>query len=327
MTTDSIDVGVIGVGSMGQHHARVYSELPQTNLVGISDLDQIAAGDVASECGTSVLSKHELLEHVDAASVAVPTDAHYDVAMDCLEADVAVLLEKPAVMDLSRGRKLDRAANRAGLPIQVGHIERFNPAVTTVAGIVDDLDIMAIRAHRLGPEPDRFIEDSAVMDLMIHDIDVVRSLVGEEPVDVSSTGIEENCHASALLQFESGVMGSLTASRLTQRKIRRLEITARECYIEVDYTDQSVEIHRSSVPEYVVDNGDVHFRHESLVERPTVSNREPLKEELTSFVETVTDGTEPRVTLEDGIRAVEIARQIERGAEGKAAPPRVMEHD
>jgi len=158
----------------------------------------------------------------------------------------------------------------------------------------------------------RTIEDSAVLDLMIHDIDVVLSLLGDTPTAIQSTGVDDKTTArdgAARVRF--GTMASLTASRLTQRKVRALRVTAEECLVELDYIDQSIEIHRQSVPEYVANNGDIRFRHESLIERPRISNEEPLLAELASFIEAVASNEPPQVTIDDGLAALEIAKRIE----------------
>jgi predicted dehydrogenase len=312
MTRNRTNVGVIGVGSMGQHHARVYRELNDVNLVGIADADPERASEVAEKHGTEALETEDLLEAVDAVSVVVPTQYHYDVVTTCLEEDVATFVEKPVLGSLDRADDLLAQVKAADVPVQVGHIERFNPAVTTLSEIVEDISIVSVRARRLGPEPDRKIEDSAVIDLMIHDIDIVLSLFDETPTSISGSGVREGRHASALLEFEGNRMASLTASRKTQRKVRTLEITAEECFIEVDYLDQSIEIHRSSVPEYIEEDGDVRFKHEGIVERPVVQNGEPLQRELESFLEAVKSGTTPEITVQDGLNALSVALEIER---------------
>ncbi len=306
-----VDVGVIGVGSMGQHHARVYDELPEANLVGVSDVDVEQARAIASKHGAEAMDRKALLSAVDAVSVVVPTQYHYDLVTTCLDANVATFVEKPVLGDLERADELQSRVERADVPVQVGHIERFNPAVRALEEIIEDLSVVSIRAQRLGPAPSREIEDSAVLDLMIHDIDIVVSLLGEEPTSVASAGVDGNRHASALLEFDSGTMASLTASRKTQRKVRKLEVTAEECFVEVDYLDQSVEIHRESIPEYIEENGDVRFKHESIVERPQISNGEPLRKELGSFVETVDAHRVPAVSVADGIRALSVALEVE----------------
>ncbi|WP_394741800.1 Gfo/Idh/MocA family oxidoreductase [Natronococcus roseus] len=305
-------VGVIGVGTMGQHHARVYDDLEGATLVGVFDVDAERARTVAERHGTVAVGLEALLERVDAVSVAVPTAHHHSVATTCLEAGVPILVEKPVVADPETGQELLARADAADVPVQVGHVERFNPAVETLAEIVGGLSVVALTARRLGPPPARRIEDSAVLDLMIHDIDVVLALLGEEPVDVTGCGAAGNRHAGALLEFPEA-MASLTASRLTQRKVRTLEITAEECLVAVDYLEQSIEIHRRSVPEYVERAEGVRFRHESLIERVRVPNDEPLRNELASFLEVVRTGSTPEVTIDDGLAALEIARRIEAG--------------
>ncbi|WP_252698802.1 Gfo/Idh/MocA family protein [Natronosalvus vescus] len=307
-----VDVGVVGVGTMGEHHARVYDNLPTANLVGVYDVDVEHAREVADRYDVAATDLRSLLEQVDAVSVAVPTPFHYNTVTTCLDANVAVLVEKPVVDNLEDGKRLKSAVRRSGVPVQVGHIERFNPAVQALSEIVPDLSIIGVKAERLGPPPKREIADNAVLDLMIHDIDVVCSLLGESPTTVGSAGVADNKHASALLKFDSGAIASLTASRLTQRKVRRLQITAESCLIELDYLDQSIQIHRQSVPEYVHQNGDVRYTHESIVEHPRVPNEEPLRNELESFLETVATGTTPDVTLDDGLTALKIATQIDR---------------
>lgn len=315
MTQNKIDVGVIGVGSMGQNHARVYNELTGANLVGIADADAERAEDVAEKHATEAMDTDDLLAAVDAVSVVVPTQYHYDVVKACLDAGVATFVEKPVLGSLERSDELLREVNNADVPVQVGHIERFNPVVTALTAIVDGLSIVSVRAQRLGPEPDRKIQDSAVIDLMIHDIDIVLSLFDETPTAVSGTGTREGRHASALLEFEDDRMASLTASRKTQRKVRTLEVTAEECFIEVDYLDQSIEIHRNSVPEYIEEDGEVRFKHESIVERPVVHNAEPLQKELESFLEAVETDAIPEVTVSDGLDALSVALEIEREIE------------
>lgn len=312
--SEEVAVGVVGTGSMGSHHARVYSELPAANLVGVADLDGAASRSVAEEYDTRVLEKERLLERVDAVSVAVPTSLHAQVAMEALERDTATLVEKPFVKDPNRGRAVAARARQRGIPLQVGHVERFNPAVEALQDVLPDVNPIAVAARRQGPPVDRSSSDSAAMDLMIHDIDILLTIATSPLRSVSAVSAHGDQHISATLEFESGLVGTLTASRVTQQKIRDLSVTAEDCQIEVSYLDRSVEIHRHSVPEFLVDNGDMRYRHESIIERPTIQNGEPLKAELGSFLEAVTDGTEPRVTAEDGIRAVETARRVEAAA-------------
>ncbi len=314
-TIESLPVraGVIGVGAMGENHARVYSELPNTNLVGVFDLDDDQATRVADVYGSDTLSIDTLLEQCEIVTVAVPTSAHVDIVSTCLDAGVHVLVEKPIAETVERGRELQKRAAESGLVLQVGHIERFNPAVETVAEIIDDLDVIAIEAERLGPPIDRTDPDDVILDLMIHDVDVVDSLIDGHPEPVSASGTADGQYATATIRYDD-VIASLTASRVTQKKVRRLTITARECLVEVDYLQQTVLLHRDSYPEYVTDDGWRRYRHESVVERPRIENGEPLRSELESFVEAARNGKEPVVSAADGLRALETVGEIERMA-------------
>lgn len=308
---DDIAVGVVGVGSMGRNHVRVYDELDGARVVGVTDADGDRARDVAREFDTEALSRESLLERADAVSVAVPTRYHRDVAKDCFDAGVHVLIEKPIAPDVETGRELERRANEAGVTVQVGHIERFNPAVQTLQEVVSELEVLAVSAKRLGPPIEREIDDTVILDLMIHDIDVVLSVLGDEPEGTAATGIESGRYATATLDFDDDTVARLTASRVTQRKQRRLTVTARECVVDVDYIDQTVAVRYDSTPEYIERDGDVRYRHESVVERPVVENGEPLEAELASFLRSVRTDEPPEVTARDGITALEVAREID----------------
>lgn len=321
MTSASTDVGVIGVGSMGRNHARVYHELPTANLVGITDENDEQATRVADEYGTTTRSRETLLDRADAVSIAVPTRYHYPVADAAVAAGVHVLVEKPFVADSENGRKLIDHADRNDVVVQVGHVERYNPAVQTLRSIIDDYEVIAVTARRLGPPVDRQLTDGAVLDLMIHDLDVVRSLLDADVASVEAQGSATDPYVSAVIEFQNDVVGTFTASRVTQQKVRTLSITTRECHIQLDYIDQSVTIHRQSFPEYVETDGDVQFRHRSVVERPTVDSGEPLRNELASFLQTVNAGGEPEVTGHDGLWAMDTARQVNESATDHPASP------
>jgi len=312
-TPGPVSAGVIGVGTMGRHHARIYSELPGVSLVGVQDVDRAQAESVAAEYETTARSIDELLAVTDVVSVAVPTEYHYETVRRCLDADTHVLVEKPFVDDIERGHELAALADRRGLTLQVGHIERFNPATRVLSEIVPDLDVVGVDIKRLGPPVDRDGEDSVVMDLMIHDIDILLSIVDAEIDSISATARDEQ-HANVQFQFADQSVASLTASRRTQQKVRKLSVTAQSCRVNVDFIDQSVEIHRRSLPEYVEADGDIRYRHESVVERPIVENGEPLKGELSAFVEAVRTGDDPVVSAEDALQALSVVEEIEQSA-------------
>jgi predicted dehydrogenase len=309
--TGTTAVGVFGVGHMGAHHARVLSELPEADLVGVHDADADRAAAVATEHDTRVLDADALIERADALSVAVPTRYHHDVASRAIEAGVDVLVEKPFVETPAEAHDLIDRANRTGVTLQVGHVERFNPAVRALADVLPDLSVIAVDARRLGPPVDRDGTTGVTRDLMIHDVDVLRSVVDAEVVGVDAVGTREGGYVSALLRFGNGVVATLQASRVTQQKVRTLSVTADDARVNLDYIDQSVRVHRHSLPEYVEADGEVRYRHESVIEQPTVGNGEPLTAELAGFLRAAREGTAPRVTGEDGLRALELAWRIE----------------
>jgi len=322
--SDTVEVGVVGVGNMGSHHARVYSELTGVDLVGVSDIDRQQANDIAEQFDTTVYERESLLARVDAVSIVVPTRHHVEVGHQAVESGTHLLVEKPFATDVKAGRELGEAARRRGLVLQVGHIERYNPAFEALQDVLAEADPIAVAARRQGPPVERDSSDDVVFDLMIHDIDIVRTLADGPVTGVSAMGVDGKPHVVTQIEFADGLVATLTASRITQEKIRDLAVTAEDCQIDVDYMDQSVQIHRHSLPEYVTSNGDVRYRHESIIERPTVESGEPLKNELREFVDAVSDDTDPRTTAADGLRAVELAHRIEE-ATRRATADRVME--
>ncbi|PSP71951.1 gfo/Idh/MocA family oxidoreductase [Halobacteriales archaeon QH_9_66_26] len=323
-SAEPLRVGVIGVGSMGRNHARVYAELPTVELAGIADADADRAHEVAARHDTRAIDRSDLIASAEAVSIAVPTAHHYPVARECIEAGVHVLVEKPFVAEPAEGRELASLADERGVAIQVGHIERFNPAIQALSEILSGKELIAIDARRLGSPREREIKDGAVMDLMIHDIDVALSLVNEDLDLVNAVGTQGSRYVDAQLRFDGGVVASLTASRVTQRKVRELTITTRDAWIVVDYIDRSIEIHRQSSERYEPSDDARHATfhsrawrrgiesNEGIIEQPMVGGGEPLKEELAAFVECVDTGDEPAVTAEDGLRALEVARTIDR---------------
>lgn len=306
-----IRAGVVGVGSMGAHHARVYDELEGVSLAGVVDEDADRAASVAADTGTTVRGLDGLLAAVDVASVAVPTPNHHAVATECLKAGVHTLVEKPLVTDVERGEDLAALADERGLVLTAGHVERFNPAVETLGQLLPDLDVLAFEARRLGPPlPDDRGGGDVVLDLMIHDIDVIASLVDGPVETVGAAAIPDRSHVTATLRYDSGPVASLIASRATHRKVRCLNVVATDRLVTVDYLDQSVEIYRRSVPAFVTDSEGLRYRHEQVVERPIVGNREPLVGELTAFVEAVRGERPPAVTPAEALAAVATVAEV-----------------
>lgn len=306
-----LKTGVIGVGTMGRHHARVYAQNRDVSLVGIADADAETAAEVANDYGTTAMDVERLLTAADAVTIAVPTRYHYEVTKQALEANVHVLVEKPFVKEPEAGEALIELANEKDRVLQIGHIERFNPAIQTLQDVIVDHDVIAIEAQRLGPPVDRDTTDSVAHDLMVHDLDIALALLDTDVETISAAGACQGQHVTAQVTFEDDIVGRFCASRVTQQKVRRLSVTTHEARINVDYADQDVSIHRHSTPAYVENDGDVRYRHESVIEQPTVANGEPLVHELGSFVESVMTGSDPVVTGEDGLRALELVTAID----------------
>jgi predicted dehydrogenase len=298
-------VGVIGVGHLGQHHARVYASLPGCELVGVVDASSERAKLVAERHGVPWhTDPAALLPAVDAVSVAVPTSAHHAVVSDCLEAGAHVLVEKPIAVTVAEARDLIDRARRRGRILQVGHIERFNPVIRAVRPLVGKPGF--IECHRLAPFGERGTDVDVVLDLMIHDLDMVLSF-GPGPVEeVRAAGVPVLSStidiANVRIAFAAGCVVNLTASRVSMTRLRRLRLFQRDAYISVDYqTRQGVICRREAAP-----GG----RPAIKAEQVQGGDEEPLKLELEAFLRAVADGTPPVVSGEDGLAALELACRV-----------------
>ncbi|MBI3638114.1 MAG: Gfo/Idh/MocA family oxidoreductase [Candidatus Rokubacteria bacterium] len=315
---DKVRAGVVGTGHMGHYHALVYAELWNVDLVGVVDIDAARAADVARHYDTRAFSDHkELIGLVDVASVAVPTERHFPVARDLLEAGVSVLLEKPMTMTLEEARELYAIARRTGTVLHVGHVERFNGAVQELKKIVDRP--ILIESRRLGPFVPRVQRDTVVMDLMIHDIDIVLTLVDSPPRRLAALGASVHSAAtdvaSVQIWFESGTIATVTASRATEEKIRTLAITQPDAYIVLDYLDQGIQIHRRAAQESTPNRESIRYRQASFVEHLFVHKDNPLKLEIVNLIRTVQrvrDGQPVELAEHEDVRSLAMALEIER---------------
>ena len=313
-----VRAGLVGAGHMGQYHGRVYAELWDVDLVGIVDVDPTRAAAIAGQYDTAAFDDHRaLIGRVDVASVAVPTEQHFDVTRDLLEAGISVLVEKPITPTLVEARELYAIARRAGTALEVGHVERFNGAVQELRKIVERP--ILIESRRLGPFVPRVQKDTVIMDLMIHDIDIVLALVGSEPVRLSAFGAtvqsETTDVATVQIAFASGTVATITASRATEEKIRTLAITQPDAYIILDYQDQDIQIHRRAAQEYTVNREAIRYRQASFVEHLFVHKDNPLKLELRHLMAAARAAqASGRVDLAEGedLRSLAVALEIER---------------
>ena len=316
MALNRLRVGVIGVGRMGERHCRVYSNMPTVDLVGISDLGAERGRMVAEAYDTSFFDEyHDLLQQVDAVSVVTPTDTHYAVAADCLRAGVHILVEKPLARTLVEARKLATLAEQSSLVVQVGHIERFNPAFLELEAILLDMDVVGLAAHRLSPFDTSGTDADVVYDLMIHDIDLALTLLPREMAAIQSTGRAARTsavdYAVATLSFADGPIASLTASRITEQKVRLLEVTTLGAYITADLLNKSIRVYRRAVPEFLSgEQRPLRYRQENLVECIQIPTAEPLHLELQDFVRCVREHARPKVSAIEALRALTVASAI-----------------
>jgi len=325
-----IRAGVVGTGHMGQYHILAYAELWDVELVGVVDADGEKARRVASQYDTRAFLHHsDLFGEVDVVSVAVPTPLHFAVTRDLLEAGINVLVEKPLTPTLEEAKELFRLARARGAVMHAGHVERFNGAVQELKKIVERP--ILIESRRLGPFVPRVQHDTVVMDLMIHDIDIVLGLVEGEPRRISAMG--RVLHSAApdvanvQILFDTGTIASITASRATEQKIRTLAITQPDAYIFLDYTDQDIQIHRRAAQEYTLNRESIRYRQASFVEHLFVHKDNPLKLEIRHLVDAVRAaraGIRLELPEEEDLRSLAVALEIERmirEGRGEAAWP------
>ena len=313
-----IRAGVVGAGHMGQYHILALAELWDVELVAICDTDADRAQQIAAQYGTRAVATHqELAGLVDIATVAVPTERHFEVARDLLEAGVHVLVEKPMAPTLEEAKELFRLARQRAQVLHVGHVERFNGAVQELRKIVERP--VLIESRRLGPFVPRVQNDSVVMDLMIHDIDIVLGLVDSEPRRMNALGRSIHSRradvANVQILFDSGAMATITASRATEEKIRTLSITQPDAYIVLNYADQDIQIHRRAAQEYTLNRESIRYRQASFVERLFVHKDNPLKLEIRHLISAAraakATGQVELPETED-LRSLAVALEIER---------------
>ena len=298
-------LGVIGVGHLGKHHARIAAGVAGARLTAVADTQRDRAVAAAAAAGAKVFEDYrDLFGQVDAVTVAAPTEKHHEIALAFLERGVSVLVEKPITRALPEADALIAAAKQSGATLATGHTERYNPAVAAVLPLVSTPRF--IEVHRLGVFPDRSLDIDVVFDLMIHDLDIILALVKSEVSAIEAVGVpvltDKFDIANARLRFASGCIANVTASRISRERVRKIRFFQPDAYISIDYAEQSVEGYRLK-------------RHEG--QRPEiqggqlpVTREEPLKREIEDFVGAVRDRRAPLVSGEDGRRALALAQAI-----------------
>jgi predicted dehydrogenase len=306
MAPEPVRAAVIGVGYLGAFHAEKYANLPGVELVGVVDRNRERAAAIAGALGAPVVENVEaLFGRIDCASIAVSTPAHFEVAAALLEHDVDVLVEKPITATLDEGRRLVELAATRRRILQVGHLERFNPAIRSLAGILTQPRF--IECHRLAPFTERGTEVDVILDLMIHDLDVILSVIDSPLERVEAVGVpvlsETADIANARLRFASGAIANVTASRVAMKRERKIRFFQADTYVAVDYGDRSIRIYRRIPGENgaqpSIDASEQHF-----------SDADPLFDEIEAFVQAVRTRTTPLVDGVTAVRAMEVAERI-----------------
>ena len=295
-----IRVGVVGVGHIGSNHARIYSEIDSAEFAAVYDVDSRRASSIAKQFGTTAAqSLDDFIDRVDAASVATPTKTHYEVAWTLLQRGRHLLVEKPITDNTAHAGDLAQLAAWNGVILQVGHVERFNPVLSALEQHLTHPRF--IEAHRLSPYPERSTDIGVVLDLMIHDLEVILHLVRSPVHSIDAVGVPVLSRgediANARLRFENGCVANITSSRISPERMRKIRIFQEDAYISLDYQNQSGEIYRRQYGRIARD-------------KVQIEREEPLKRQLMSFIECATTGREPRVSGSQATAALELAVEI-----------------
>ena len=319
----TLKTAVIGVGSMGKNHARIYWELPNADLVGVADFDQTTADMIANKYGTKAYYDYrDLLDEAkpDAVTLAVPTIYHHDVALEIIDRGIPLLIEKPIAYTIEEGQSIIDAAKRKNVKLMIGHIERFNPAILTLKEHINQGKlgrIFQMDAHRQGPFPARIADVGVVVDLAVHDLDVMRFVSQKEIIRVYAE-TEKHIHSkyedllTGLVRFSDGIVGTLTINWLTPTKIREFIVTGERGLYRCDYLTQDLYFFEnpvSSGSEW--DNLRVlRGVSEGQMVRHIIAKKEPLRSEQEAFLDAVENDAPVAVSGEDGLRALELAKTI-----------------
>ena len=315
MSQEKLRVGVIGVGHLGEYHVQKYKAIPTAELVGVVDTDLERANEIARRYGTRVFrERSELLDRVDGVSLVVPTEMHFDVAKDVLSKGVHLLIEKPITYKAEPADTLIRMAREKDLVLQVGLIERFNPAVVKMESILNQP--VFIESHRMNQFTTRGIDVDVVLDLMIHDLDIILHVVPSEIKEVHAVGMSvitgKTDIANVRIIFENGMVANLTASRVSNKTLRKIRVFQPDAYISVNCAKREISVIRLDSELRGTDD-----YPQVTSDKIKYPDSDPLNDEISSFVNVVMNGSSPVVTGQDGRRALEVALgiidQIKRG--------------
>lgn len=298
---DKVNIAVVGTGHLGSFHAKIYKDLSGCNLIGVCDTDKKKSEDISKELSVlGYTDYHQLFGKVDAVSIATPTKFHYQIAAEFLTQGIHCLVEKPFTLNLEEADSLIEIAKRSNLILQVGHIERFNSAFNATKKIIKDPKF--IECHRLSPFPNRSLDVGAVLDIMIHDIDIILGLVNVPIEKIESVGINVLSRfediANARINFKNGCVANLTASRVSDEVMRKIRIFQENTYISLDYKNAQANVYRKGL---------IKISKENL----PIEKEQPLQKELASFIDCVTNHKTPVVSGEIAREALKVALDIQ----------------
>jgi len=307
MTT--LKTAVIGVGYLGKFHAQKYAQLPDSQLIGVCDTNHDVAKTIADEHGVDVYNDyHDLIGKVDAVSIVVPTQKHYEVAKIFLENGIHVLLEKPITSTLEQGQELVDLAEQNNLKFQIGHLERFNPAVMALEDVL--VEPLFIESHRIAPFNPRGADVNVILDLMIHDIDIILDFVGSPVKAIHASGVpvlsDEIDVANVRLEFENGCVANVTASRISMKSERKMRIFQPDTYITIDFQNKKLGIHHKGKGEMYPGIAEIDS------EERVFEQGDALLSEIESFLKAINTDTRPVINGADGLRALQTAFEITR---------------
>lgn len=304
-----VRTAVIGVGYLGAFHGEKVAQLYDTQLIAVADRDYAVASQVAQRLGVeAVVDYRQLFERVDAVIIAVPTQSHYEIAKDCLAHGLHVLLEKPMASTVDEAQTLMDLSNQTHRILQIGHLERFNPAVIALEKVIEQP--LFIESHRLAPYKPRGMDTNVVLDLMIHDIDIILHLVDAPVTGIDASGIpvlsEHMDIANARIRFANGCVANVTASRVSFKAERKMRLFQPDAYITVDFQNRKLAVHRKNQEPFDASTTPI------VSTQQTFAAADPLQAEIAAFVAAIQHGTPPLVTGNDGKRALQMAIEITR---------------
>lgn len=305
-------VGVVGCGHMGKYHVAAYMETMHVDIVAVADTRVDEVRPIADRFEIPVFGDYrDLFGKVDAVSVAVPTNLHFQVAKDFLEHGIHVLLEKPIAPTIQQAAELFKIGESQGCVLHIGHVERFNGAVQELKKIVEDP--ILLESRRIGPYSGRIVDDGVVLDIMIHDIDILLNLVESPVVELHAMGStvlsDKEDFVNAQFRFESGCVANMIASRISEEKTRTLTVHQKGAFVILDYADQEIHVHRQASSDYILNTDHLRYRQESLIERIFVHKGNPLKGEIEHFLRCTSGGICQR-SVERELRSLKVALQV-----------------